>query len=174
MKPITRVSHENQTQSIPEATDFRVYESDSPYVSTDADLPISFWPDGELPDPKPADAMMRAQVAVSLHYSAIERERAERREQRAVAFENRDALETIRVKRYVKFSKKEQMNAWLGALAEQNAASRMTPFEQRFFSDMHSRFLKWFPCVKWITQRQYEFLKFLAAKHLALPNREAA
>jgi len=168
------VSHENRTQSIPEATNFRVYESDSPYVSTDADLPVSFWPDGELPDPKPVDAMMRARVAVSLHYSATERERAERREQRAVAFENRDALEAIRGKRYIKFEKKELMNAWIESLAEQNALERMTGYEQRFFTDMQSRFAAYFPSVKWVTRKQFEFLKSIAAKYLALPNREAA
>jgi len=146
----------------------------SRYVATDDDLPDVFWPGGKVPDPKPVDAILQAQIAVSVHYSAIEREKAERREQRAVAFENRDALETIRGKRYVKFSKKEQMHAWLESLAGQNAVSRMTPFERRFFEDMYARFAAYFPAVKWVTQKQYEFLRSLAAKCLALPDSEAA
>lgn len=146
----------------------------SRYVATDEDLPEIFWPGGKVPESKPVDVVLQSEVAVSIHYSAIEREKAERREQRAAAFENRSALAEVRGKQYIKGSKKEQMHSWLESLAEQNAQSRMTPFEQRFFSDMHSRFLAWYPAVKWVTQKQYQFLRSLAAKYLALPNSEAA
>ena len=144
------------------------------YIATDDDLPEIFWPGGKAPEPKPVDAVLQSEVAVSIHYSAIESEKAERRQQRSIAFENRSALAEIRGKQYVRFEKKEQMNSWLESLAAQDAQSRMTPFEQRFFADMFGRFEAYFPAVKWITQKQYEFLKSLAAKYLALPNRDAA
>ena len=144
------------------------------YIATDDDLPEIFWPGGKAPEPKPVDAVLQSEVAVSIHYSAIEREKAERRERRAVAFENRSALAEIRGKQYIRFEKKEQMRAWLESLATQNATERMSPYEQRFFADTFGRFEAYFPEVKWVTRKQYEFLKSLAAKYLALPDREVA
>jgi len=144
------------------------------YIASDDDLPEIFWPGGKAPESKPVDAVLQAEVAVGIHYSAIEREKAERRKQRAVAFENRSALAEIRGKQYIKFEKKEQMNSWLESLAAQHAAARMSPYEERFFADLFGRFEAYFPAVKWITQKQYEFLKSLAAKYLALPNRDVA
>ena len=174
MFSVTNCSIQETANQPPKSQRFGSDEFPSPYVSTDDDLPDIFWPGGKVTEPKPLDAISQAQVAVSHHYSAIEKENSERRNQRSIAFENRSALAEVRGKQYIKFEKKEQMHASLEALAGPNAPDRMSGYEQRFFADMHSRFAAYFPSVKWVTRRQFEFLQSLAVKYLALPNCEAA
>ena len=61
------------------------------------------------------------------------------------------------------------MRSWLQALAAQNSHLRMTPYEARFFADNLARFREWGPRLKWVTLKQYEFLRAMAARYLLFP-----
>lgn len=142
------------------------------YHATDDDLPEIFWPGGKAPELSPVDTAKRAQMAVQRHYAPVEQSGSERRYARAVESERRTVARELDAdrKHYVRGKKCEQMHEWFEALAVQKAQLRMTPYEQRFFADLLGRFQAWYPRVKWITQKQYGFLRQIAARYLALPD----
>lgn len=107
------------------------------------------------------------EIQVALHYPSIEwrspkRIRHEELEARKAAKANDPDR-----KQFIKSGKKRQMNSWLEALDAQRPV--MSSWEIGFVTGLLDKFRKYYPEVKWITIKQYQALRHIAASYLKLP-----
>ena len=148
------------------------------YDAQDDDLP-DFFQTGKLPAKSVPDPAKMAEAATQLHYprtkvmSELEKQRArwEKREEKSPTVSDGDAEAAAHRKVYVKSAKTAQMHDWLSDLDKRRGQLlvQLTPWELRFFDDMSRKFRRYYPQVKWITEKQYRALERIAVKYVTLP-----
>lgn len=145
------------------------------YHATDADLPAVMWPKGKAPLAvrRASERELKRFVGVHVHYPSMSQSELDKMKYRAdrkqEAMNRKDALEANNKHRkiFVKGAKRAQMASWIIALKPH--APSMSYYEQIFFHDQYKKFKRYYPNVKWITLKQFEFLQSLAMKYLELP-----
>lgn len=149
--------------------------SESKYIATDDDLPDIFWPEGEAPKRSGTalSAEAQAQTKLQLFYPEIRIPAAQqRRREAAIRSEREISLEDKTV--YVKLAKKVQMWSWLRALFSPDVIPQVRAENSDrvmdFLTRLYAKFYRYSPHnVKWITLKQYEWLKHIAAQYVKTP-----
>lgn len=148
--------------------DFRRQEGKKMYQATDDDLPEYLFNDRALPEPPKIDPRKRAEVAVLAHYPEIRAKRLRKQEQ-ALRKAQSEEVQLQEKKVFVKLSKKLQMWDWL--LSLEKTCPIMRQAEAVYITQMLEKFRRYTPYgVKWITKKQYEWLKFISVSYLRIPN----
>lgn len=138
------------------------------YIATDDDLPSIFWPDGPQRDARRVNDESWRGIALQVHFPYIKTRRQIAREQRALAADAKERQQPDR-KIYVKLAKKQQMFQWLMSL--EKTIPGMDRNEADFCSKLLVKFRRYSPArVKWITAKQYEWLKFIGTRYIHIPN----
>jgi len=138
------------------------------YQATDDDLPEYLFNDRALPEPPKIDPRKRAEAAVLAHYPEI-RAKQLKKEEQALRKAQSEGVQLQEKKVYVKLSKKLQMWDWL--LSLERTCPIMRKPEADYIVQMLAKFRKYTPYgVKWITKKQYEWLKFISVSYLRIPN----
>jgi hypothetical protein len=144
------------------------------YQATDHDLPPIFWPEGQAPEAiqKEYAAELTRFLHICLVYPPdsqaqleLQSKRAQGMYDRALRRDAKDAAKEGR-KVFVKFEKMSRMSAWLDALGQQGCVHRMNGWEREFFLSNYLKFKRYFPNVKWVTQKQYDAVESLALRLL--------
>lgn len=141
-------------------------------IIDDSDLPAIFWPDGSAPKCETKNSELSREVAIQVHYPVfVKSQKRETQERRAL---DRDRKESVLAeqKSFVRLGKKQQMFDWLIAL--ENTFPGMDERERDFCRKLLDRFRKYgIVKTKWITKKQYDWLKFISTRYICLPNRES-
>jgi len=137
------------------------------YDATDEDLPDFLFDKSKLPEPAAIDPRKRAEIAVQAHYPALS-EKQRKREERALKRAEREGEGLEDAKVFVKRAKKIQMWDWLLGLEQTFPAMN---FRERDFCEvLLKKFRKYTPYgVKWVTEKQFQWLKTIAATYVRLP-----
>lgn len=138
------------------------------YQATDDDLPdFDSVPSQEEQRRRAASIGQRASIAVQLHYPQAglsEQEKQAARAMRNGAPTAAQLDEQANRKKYIRWPKRAQMWDWLRALSAVDVA--LSTFERQFVSQMLDKFERWRDRTKWITEKQYQFAKDIAARKL--------
>lgn len=146
------------------------------YIANDEDLPEIFF---RKPNAASGDSNWRAvsqtarSTAVQLHYPEIRVSKSQqRRRAAALRYEHEVSLQDRKV--YVKLSKKLQMWSWLTNLFEAETITHIGeeqgPRVLSFLTQMYAKFYRYTPYkCKWVTAKQYEWLKHIACQYLKVP-----
>ena len=145
------------------------------YTATDDDLPAIFWQKPKAGKDE-AGAMTQAEraVAVSLHYPAIKvSRRQQQRCEAALRSEREVSLQDRKV--FIKLSKKLQMWDWLCGLLEPETIIRIQNRQElTFVTQLYAKFFRYQPNkLKWVTRKQYDWLKYIACQYLKVPNEQS-
>ena len=138
------------------------------YIATDNDLPEIFWQKPEAQKDK-VRTMTQAEraAAVSLHYPAIKvSRRQQQRREAALRSEHEVSLQDRKV--FIKLSKKLQMWDWLCGLLEPDTIVKIhNQKELAFVTQLYAKFFRYQPHkLKWVTRKQYNWLKYIACQYL--------
>ncbi len=149
------------------------------YIATDDDLPSIFWREPESPGTdedhgaKPLKERSRA-VAVSVHYPEIKiPRRVQQRRDAALRAEREVSLHERKI--FIKLSKKLQMWDWLCSMLEPDVVVKIrNQAELGFVTQLYAKFFRYTPYkLKWVTRKQYDWLKYIASQYLKVPNEQA-
>ena len=142
--------------------------SDNHYIATDYDLPPNMWPGFVESQNRPTiDEQKRREAAVALHYPEIRVKQEARRAERIMRAHRRSERDDGR-KIYLKLAKKCQMFDWVNGLQVSFPIMRLK--ERQFCEHLLTKFMKYSPVkAKWITQAQYNWLKWIASQYLMVP-----
>jgi tRNA splicing ligase len=140
------------------------------YQATDDDLPDNFWEGVTKDDPLTQSSENARRAAVLFHYPEIRVPASQQRRREAAIRSEREFSLTER-KVYVKISKKLQMWDWLQHLFEPDTIVKIeNANELRFLTATYARFYRYTPfAVKWVTRKQYEWLRHIACQYLKVP-----
>ena len=96
-----------------------------------------------------------------------QRREAVNRSEREVSLEDK--------KVYVKIAKKLQMWSWLRGMFEPDTIVKVRrQRELIFLTQLYAKFYRYTPYkVKWITRKQYDWLKWIACQYLKVPNEQS-
>ena len=155
----------------------------SDYIPTDDDLPELFF----LPANSSGSSGVEARsvsgaarsAAVLAHYPEIrvkarqqQRREAANRSEREISIGSKDR------KVFIKLGKKCQMWDWLRGLFEKEIIGQVraenSDAVMDFLSKLYAKFYRYTPYgVKWITRKQYDWLRYIACQYLKVPNEQA-
>lgn len=135
------------------------------YEATDDDLPEELFSDKPISEKlKERDSGIAAQV----FYPVIKEIKLTRRQERSLKEDREGSREDRRIQ--IRIGKKRQMYEWLKSIESYQLFGAMDDGEKSFCYKILEKFNKYtVQRTKWITQKQYEWLKFIAAKYLPLP-----
>lgn len=135
------------------------------FKATNNDLPEIFFA-GKSP-PKKEHRPTPREIKLALHYPVMEwrNEKQIQLERKLEEKANRPDNSDRRI--YVKGKKVGVMNGWLEAIEIQKP--KMNDWESKFTWELSQKFHRYFPKMKWITERQYQALKAIALKYLRIP-----
>jgi len=142
------------------------------YIATDDDLPLIFWHEPESPrtdDSGGAGTLKERNRAagVILHYPEIKiPRRQQQRREAAIRSERKVSLQDRKV--FIKLSKKLQMWDWLCSLLESDTIVKIhNQKELAFVTQLYAKFFRYQPHkLKWVTRKQYNWLKYIACQYL--------
>ncbi len=149
------------------------------YLANDDDLPeLFFLPTasaGKNSGVAARDDAVRS-AAVLAHYPEIrvkarqqQRRDAANRSERDIQIGNKDR------KVFVKIGKKCQMWDWLRGLFEKDTIGQVraenSDAVMQFLTQLYAKFYRYSPHgVKWVTRKQYDWLRHIACQYLRVPN----
>jgi len=156
-----------------------------PFQPSDEDLPSIFWkesgedsyfekrcPHGYIPGDCEVCIQQTKSVAIQVHFPAVLQEKSTeqvRREEKALARDRRESA-TVDKAQYIKIGKKSQMYSWL--LTLEWAFPGMDFREREFCEKLLAKFRKYtVQYSKFITRKQYDWLKSLSEKYICIPKR---
>lgn len=145
------------------------------YHATDDDLPDIFWPEGQAParQSSPLSAEAQAVTKLQLTYPEIRVSRSQQK-RREAAIRSESEVSLVEKRVFVKVSKKMQMWSWLRAIFEPDVIGQVRAENSDrvmdFLTKMYAKFYRYSPHkVKWVTLKQYDWLKHLAAQYVKVP-----
>lgn len=136
------------------------------FRAADDDLPDILFAKKSLPEKERRPTSR--EIKLALHYPVIEwrNQKQIQREKKLEEKAHRPDESNRRI--YIKGKKAAAMNEWLEAIEIQNP--QMNDWESKFTYELSRKFHRYFPKMKWITERQYQALKAIALKYLRMPN----
>lgn len=147
------------------------------YHATNDDLHLWFF--GGDPPPKPkVDIEKTLQAAAMLHWplwSLSELEKQKLREEKRISERGIGKAsfdrENGKSRKYIRKKKIVQMRDWILSLAKlpSDVKKNFTSFEVVFCRSFYYKFYRYGEKTRWVTEKQYETLAVIAARHLA-PN----
>lgn len=152
----------------------------SEYIASDDDLPELFFLSKDekiVTKERETTAATRA-AAVLAHYPEIRVKPGQRRRQEAALRSEREISVGKEKKEFIKIGKKCQMWDWLCALFERETIGQVraenSDAVMKFLSELYAKFYRYTPHgVKWVTRKQYDWLKHIACQYLKVPNEQA-
>ena len=145
------------------------------YTATDDDLPAIFWQKRKArKDVVGTMTQAERAAAVSLHYPAIKvSRRQQQRREAALRSEREVSLQDRKV--FIKLSKKLQMWDWLCGLLEPDTIVKIQNRQElTFVTQLYAKFFRYQPNkLKWVTRKQYDWLKYIACQYLKVPHEQS-
>lgn len=138
------------------------------FHATDDDLPEELFSDKPLK--RQAERPRDAEIAAQVFFPVIKKPAALTAKQERDLKRDREESEHLEEKKiFVKVGKKSQMYTWLYVMSKNNLFSAMEPREQDFCLKLLTKFQKYsVQGVKWITLKQYQWLKRIAGKYIPM------